>query len=359
MSDHLMISTRKGLFFLDRMADGWRLAGNAFLGSPVVNAMKDGRDGTLYATLNLGHFGAKLHRSTDNGRTWDEVAMPAHARQEEDADAPSVVQIWTMETDGRSAPGGLWAGTIPGGLFHSADGGGSWTLNDSLWSHPTREKWMGGGYDKPGIHSICVDPRNADHISVGVSVGGVWRSRDGGKSWDGATRGMTATYVPPDIAELPEVQDPHRMVQCAADPDSFWVQHHCGIFRSADGLETWSTITPEPCPAFGFAVAGHPQDPLTAWFVPAVKDEFRFPRDGRFVVSRTQDGGESFEVMSQGLPQETSYDLVYRHGLAVDATGRRLAMGSTTGGGWVSEDSGESWAALPARLPPVYAVGFV
>src|SRR3546814_12313593 len=82
-----------------------------------------------------------------------------------------------METDGRLSAGGLWAGTIPGGLFHSADGGQSWTLNDSLWANPTREKWMGGGYDKPGIHSICVDPRTADRASVGISVGGVWRDR--------------------------------------------------------------------------------------------------------------------------------------------------------------------------------------
>jgi len=358
MSDHLMISTRKGIFFFDRRAGGWQLAGEAFLGSPIVNMLKDKRDGTLYASLNLGHFGAKLHRSTDGGKSWEEIGMPAFAEQEGE-DAPSVGHVWIMETDGGASAGGLWAGTTPGALFHSSDGGQSWTLNEGLWSHPTREKWMGGGYDKPGIHSICVDPRNADHVSVGVSVGGVWRSTDGGRTWDGATRGMKASYVPPEMAEQPEVQDPHRMVQCPADPDAFWIQHHCGIFRSGDGLQSWSTITPEPCSDFGFAVAVHPKDPLTAWFVPAVKDEFRFPKDGRFIVSRTRDGGQSFEVIGRGLPEETSYDLVYRHGLAVDETGDRLAMGSTTGGAWVSEDGGMSWAALPARLPPVYAVGFM
>ena len=102
----------------------------------------------------------------------------------------------------------------------------------------------------------------------------------------------------------------------------------------------------------------HPRDPRTAWFAPAVKDERRVPVDGKLVVSRTRDGGETFEVLRAGLPQEHSYDLIYRHGLAVDETGDRLAIGSTTGGLWVSEDQGDRWAAVPARLPPVHAVRF-
>jgi hypothetical protein len=224
---------------------------------------------------------------------------------------------------------------------------------------PERERWMGGGYDEPGIHSICVDPRDSRRVALAVSTGGVWRSEDGGESWRVASKGLRAAYMPPEMAYDEVMQDAHLMVQCPAAPDNYWIQHHNGIFRSTDDLASWRELVPETCPAFGFAVAVHPDDPDTAWFVPAVKDEFRFPQDGKFVVSRTRDGGASFEVIDRGLPQETSYDLVYRHGLAVDATGTRLAMGSTTGGAWVSEDGGDSWAALPARLPPVYAVSFV
>src|SRR5213079_1720925 len=104
---------------------------------------------------------------------------------------------------------------------------------------------------------------------------------------------------------------------------------------------------------FGFAVAAHPRDPDTAWFVPAVKDERRIPHDGKVVVARTRDGGANFEVLRNGLPQRHAYDLVWRHALAVDCTGERLAFGSTTGGLWTSGDAGESWIALEARLPPV------
>ena len=358
MSDRILLGTRKGLFTFKKRNDGWALTSMDFPGQPVSQLLFDKRDGGLYAALNLGHFGPKLHRSHDDGRSWQELSMPAFAEAPEGEDKVSVDQIWAMATAGPDKPHGLWAGTNPGGLFYSADGGDSWTLNDGLWDHPLRQKWMGGGYDKPGIHSICVDPRDSDRVAVAVSVGGVWLSEDGGKNWEARAKGMKATYMPPDMQENPEAQDPHQMVQSPSDPDQYWVQHHCGIFRSIDNLSTFETIAPEPCSNFGFAVAVHPKDGNTAWFVPAVKDEYRYPKDGKFIASRTRDGGKSFEVLSKGLPGEASYDLVYRHGMDVDHTGEQLVMASTTGGAWVSEDGGDSWSALPCRLPPAYVARF-
>ncbi|MCB2059939.1 MAG: hypothetical protein KDE21_05490 [Novosphingobium sp.] len=363
MSDRIVAATRKGLFFFERANGGWTLAGDAFLGSPMTYVLADPRDGMLYAAANLGHFGPKLHRSADGGKSWDEIAMPAFPKADagedgDEAKGPSVVQVWSMAL-GAGGAGNLWAGTIPGGLFRSTDGGASWALNEPLWTMPERERWMGGGYDQPGIHSLCVDPRNDRHVSLAVSTGGVWRSEDDGKSWRVASKGLRAAFLPPDMQYDEIMQDPHLMVQCASAPDSYWIQHHNGIFRSTDNLGSWQEIEPQNCPAFGFAVAVHPTDPETAWFVPAVKDEYRYPRDGKFVVSRTRDGGVSFEVIDKGLPQVPSYDLVYRHGLDVDSTGSSLVMGSTTGGAWVSGDGGDSWEELPARLPPVYAVRFV
>jgi photosystem II stability/assembly factor-like uncharacterized protein len=216
---------------------------------------------------------------------------------------------------------------------------------------------MGGGYDHAGIHSVLVDPRDSRHVTVAVSSGGVWQTHDGGASWQVTADGMEADYMPPERRGDPNVQDPHRVVHCAARPDTLWAQHHCGIFRSADGGKRWARIEAQPS-SFGFAVAVHPREPDTAWFVPAVKDACRVPVNGRFVVTRTQDGGRSFEVFNDGLPPVPAYDLVYRHGLAVDETGKRLAMGSTTGGLWTSEDGGESWRLASAHLPPIYSVRF-
>jgi hypothetical protein len=137
------------------------------------------------------------------------------------------------------------------------------------------------------------------------------------------------------------------------------VQHHNGIFKSADDAASWTEIKDVKPSAFGFPVAVHPKDPNTAWFVPSHKDEKRCPIDGRVVVNRTSDGGKSFETLRRGLPQEYAYDLVYRHCLDVDRAGNRLAFGSTTGSVWVSEDAGDSWQTVSSNLPPVYAVRFV
>jgi photosystem II stability/assembly factor-like uncharacterized protein len=357
MSDRIHVATRKGLFTFER-GSGWKLIRTSFLGDPVSMVLPDDRDGTVYAALNLGHFGVKLHRSENGGANWREIAVPAYPAQEGDDKAPALKLIWSLETAGRDRPGHLWAGTLPGGLFRSEDRGDSWTLDENLWERPERKQWFGGGYDEPGIHSICVDPQDSDHVTFGVSCGGVWRTRDGGREWTCESKGMFAVFMPPERREDPIIQDPHRLVQCQAQPEALWVQHHNGVFKSSDGGANWTSIDKAAPSVFGFACVVHPEDSQTAWFVPAVKDECRVPVDGRMVVSRTRDGGETFEVLRKGLPQEHAYDLVYRHGLDLDASGTRLAMGSTTGGLWVSEDAGDAWECLSTHLPPIYAVRF-
>ncbi|HWV10390.1 MAG TPA: exo-alpha-sialidase, partial [Pseudomonas sp.] len=193
---------------------------------------------------------------------------------------------------------------------------------------------------------------------VAVSCGGVWCSDDSGTTWSCQTQGMRAAYMPPELEGTPEVQDPHRMVACPAEPDTLWVQHHNGIFLSRDGAAQWQEITEAGPSTFGFTVAVHPHDPQTAWFVPAVKDECRVPVAQRLVVTRTRDAGRSFTVLEAGLPQQDCFDLVYRHGLAIDAAGECLALGSTTGNLWLSRDQGATWDRLSGTLPPIYALVF-
>ncbi|HSB88063.1 MAG TPA: hypothetical protein VLD86_17250, partial [Ilumatobacteraceae bacterium] len=181
---------------------------------------------------------------------------------------------------------------------------------------------------------------------------------DGGKSWTVST-GMRAGYMPDPRMDDPRIQDPHRIVRCAAAPDVLWTQHHSGIFRSTDNGRTWSGIGEVSPSAFGFAVAVHPHDPDTAWFVPAQSDEVRVPVGGAMVVSRTRDGGRMFDTIETGLPQQDAYHLVYRHCLDVDASGRRLLMASTTGSLWHSEDGGTSFRQITSTLPPVFCVRYV
>jgi photosystem II stability/assembly factor-like uncharacterized protein len=356
MSDRLLLASRKGLFTVERKRAGWTVSLIGFHGIPVSNALRDDTRGVIYAALKHGHFGPKLHRSDDDGRTWREIAAPAFPIDA--AGAPSLFQIWSLDAGGPRHPDRLWIGAIPAGLFRSDDRGESWQLVSSLWNVPERARWFGGGYDQAGIHSVSPDPRDADRTVIAISCGGVWDSRDDSATWTMRGEGLIAPYVPPEQATDGAVQDPHRVVRCPASPDVMWMQHHAGVYRSIDAGARWSQLSP-PVTDFGFAVAAHPSDGETAWFVPAVKDEMRIPRDGALCVTRTKDGGETWEILREGLPQREAYDLIYRHGLDVDQSGERLAMGSTTGALWIGENGGERWELVNAHLPPIFAVRFV
>jgi hypothetical protein len=374
MSNQIVVATRKGLFTVERNGQGrvpWSIRRTAFLAEHVIMTLPDPRDRSLYAALHLGHFGAKMHRSTDGGETWQELGVPAYPQKPPDDDQKDMWgkplewkldRIWSLEAGGPNEAGVLWCGTLPGGLFRSDDHGANWQLVESLWFHPGRKEWMGGGADLPGIHSICVDPRDARHVSVGVSCGGVWVTSDGGATWDCRAYGIWAAYMPPEQKDNPNIQDVHRVVQCTAHPECLWAQHHNGIFRTTNGCASWedvSHLTSVSPTSFGFAVAVHPSEPETAWFVPGVKDEHRLPADGHVVVARTRNGGRSYELLRNGLPQEHAYDITYRHGLDVDESGDRLAFGTTTGSLWVTEDQGDSWLNVSEHLPPIYCVRFV
>lgn len=366
MSDTLHVATRKGLFTVERNGGSWRIASASLLGDPVTMVLTDG-DGAIHAAQSLGHFGVKIKRSTDGGAGWEERPVPQYPAKPDDVEDIDPIRgtpipwdlksVWSLEAV-PDRPGELWAGTIPGGLFRSIDGGDNWTIVESLWQHEGRKQWMGGGADYPGIHSILVDPRNSDVVRIGVSCGGLWATYDNGSTWQVEGVGMRAEYAPPEFAMEPNGQDAHRVVQSRHSPDDVWIQHHNGIFRSTDSGKTCGEITDVDPSVFGFAVVVHPEDGNRAWFVPGVKDEKRYPVDGALVVTRTSDGGQTFEKLTDGLPQKHAYDLVYRHGMDIDPSGERIAFGSTTGNLWVSDDQGEHWQQVSGTLPPIYCVRF-
>jgi len=360
--DHvqLLISSRKGLFVADREGGRWGIREHHFAGDALTLSFADPRDGAWYAALKLGHFGVKLQRSDDRGKTWTEVAAPAFPKKPDsgpwvDDETPWTVDlIWSFAA-GKN--GRLWAGCMPAGLFHSDDRGASWQLCDSFWLDERRKGWFGGGNDHPGLHSIVVDPRDPACITIAISCGGVWKSADNGATWQLFGKGFHASYTPPDAEDDPNVQDVHSLVGCAAHPDVLWAQHHEGAYRSSDGGLSFKRLTAPLKGDFGFVMVADPVNPLRAWVAPATADVHRYAVDGAVCVCRTDDGGQTWTALRKGLPQTHAYHLVYRHGLALaPGDGRTLAMASTTGAAWVSEDAGESWTALDAALPPVAAV---
>jgi hypothetical protein len=250
VSDKLLVSSRKGLFTAIRSGGRWEISAVNFLGDNVTLTLSDPRDGRHYAALDHGHFGVKLHRSNGNG--WEEIAVPVYPPKPEGYEEKdmwgrpidwSTARIWALAASNADEPGVIWCGTLPGGLFRSTDHGKSWQMVRSLWDHPKRKQWAGGGAELPGIHSICIDPRNSKRVWVAVSTGGIWFTEDSGESWTLRGDGMRAEYMPPEQSRDPIAQDVHCLAQCPAAPHRMWVQHHNGIFVSSDEGKTFSEIT--------------------------------------------------------------------------------------------------------------------
>lgn len=283
MTLKVLVATRKGLFTLSRnggKTPQWGIERTDFLADNISLVLHDPRSGQLYAALDHGHFGVKLHVREPDSETWRELPAPAYPEKPDDAPDKdmwgnplpwSTVRIWALETGAADQSGVLWCGTIPGGLFRSNDHGESWIMVEPLWRHPKRLQWMGGGADLPGLHSICVDPRDPAIVRVAVSTGGVWESHDHGATWHNETTGMWQDHAPEESRLDPNGQDAHRLVQCASSPDRMWIQHHNGIFRSDDSGKTWHECLGVSPSSFGFAVAVHPNNPDIAWFVPKSK----------------------------------------------------------------------------------------
>jgi photosystem II stability/assembly factor-like uncharacterized protein len=359
MKETILLGTRKGLIAF-RFTNGiWSRENFSFEGIPVSIAYADERNGTWWACLDHGHWGVKLHWSRDRGKSWVEVNAPAYPEGEEIKDGipASTKYIWAMSHGGYNHPDRIWLGTDPGGLFLSEDGGNGFQLNSSLWSHPTRKTgWFGGGRDNPGIHSIIVDPRDSNHIYIGISCAGVFESTDGGQSWIIRNKGLKAEFLPNPDQETGH--DPHLLIASASNPDILWQQNHCGIFRSADGGKEWIEISEKDGPAnFGFAIAVAEDNPDQAWVVPATSDGNRIAINGALCVSRTDDGGNTWIQQRNGLPQSGCYDIVYRHALAV--SGDAVVFGTTTGNLFFSSDRGDTWQAISHYLPMIHSVQFV
>jgi hypothetical protein len=239
MDQSAWIATRKGLFETRRQRGAWAIERVHFLGEPVSMVLPpqpgpSSGSGRMLAALHLGHFDVKVHASDDAGASWHELPAPAYPPQPEGEPVAGIAwklqQIWALE----AAHGTLWAGTLPGGLFRSGDGAESWQLVEPLWMQPGRAEWFGGGYDVPGIHSICPHPLLCGELLVGISCGGAWVTRDDAASWQLQADSMHAAYMPPDQAGSPNTQDPHRIVRCAARPEVLWCpapQRHLALDR--------------------------------------------------------------------------------------------------------------------------------
>jgi hypothetical protein len=364
----VMVATRKGawLFHSDAARRSWQVEGPHFLGHTVSHLVLDPRDGrTLLAAARTGHLGPTVFRSTNLGRRWQEAARPpAFANPAGGPPARAVDHTFWLTPGHASQPGSWYAGTSPQGLFRSDDGGDTWQPLPAVNDSPTFRAWMGtaqdGTPDGPKLHSLIVDPRDAQHLYFGMSGGGVHESRDGGASWTPLVQGMEVVggFDPADIS----FHDPHCLRICPARPDRLYQQNHCGIYRIDRPSDTWVRIgrkMPRRTGDIGFPMVVHPRDPDVAWV---------FPMDGTDVWPRTapagqpaayvtRNGGKTWQRQSQGLPEAQAWWTVKRQAMTVDSLPKpALYLGTSSGELWIGRDEGARWQNLARHLPEIYAV---
>jgi hypothetical protein len=267
-------------------------------------------------------------------------------------DAEKVTTIWNLAT-GRDA---IYAGVEPAGLFRSRDGGATWQHVEGLTNHPSRPEWQPGNGGLI-LHSIVPHPTDADRVWVGISSVGAFETSDGGATWETRNAGVRAEFDPSN--RYPEFgQCVHKLVMAADGGEHLYQQNHCGVYRSADGGRQWEEITTGLPTDFGFPMGAHPRDPKTVWTIPlTVPEEGRLMPDGHASVWRTNDGGDSWIRSDAGLPKEDAYLAVLREAMAVDRLDPvGVYFGTSTGQLYGSRDEGQSWRLITANLPAIWSV---
>jgi photosystem II stability/assembly factor-like uncharacterized protein len=368
----LLVGTRKGGFILrsDGNRKKWKIEGPHFLGSLVHHLMHDPRDGeTLLMAARTGHLGPTVFRSTDWGKTWKEAAAPPAFPKVPEGEKGRVVDHVFWLTPGHESQPGVWyAGTSPQGLFRSTDGGNTWSAVRGFNDHPMLSQWIGdsgGTPDGPKLHSILVDPRDPEHLYLGMSGGGIFESMDEGSSWRPLNRGVAADFLPDPDPEYGH--DPHCVVMHPLAPDRLYHQNHCGIYKLDRPGETWERIgnnMPKDVGDIGFPIVMHPQDPDTIWVFPMDGTEV-WPRTspgGKPAVYRSKDAGRTWKRQSTGLPKDQGWFTVKRQAFAADEHDPvGLYFGTTSGALWASANEGKRWHPVPGAefLPHIYSVSTV
>lgn len=350
----LVVGTRKGLFTGRRRGGRWELSGPFFPAQAVYAAAIDTRGPVprLLAGCDSAHWGPSVFHSDDLGASWVEPDRPAVAFPQDTG--ASLERVWQLHPATGGDPSVVYAGTEPAALFRSVDRGESFELVRPLWEHPTRSDWEPGGGGE-AVHTVVTDRRDPAAVTVAVSTAGVFRSRDGGASWDPSNDGVSAVFLPDPHPEFGQCV--HKIAQDAGDLDRLYLQNHWGVYRSDDAGGHWTDIGAGLPSDFGFAVAAHPHRPDTAYVFPITADSDRVPADRRCRVFRTSDAGAGWEGLSAGLPEGDHFGTVLRDALRTDdADPAGVYFGNRNGELYASADDGDSWRQIAAHLPDVLCV---
>ena len=384
----VLVGTHKGAFILtsDGKRSTWDISGPHFAGWDIYHIKGSPVDpNRLYVSQTSGWFGQVIQRSDDGGRSWfqpgtkpgeptktpegmpmgesnkfvydtaPESGKPLTTHQWYDGTQHpwEFKRVWHLEPSLTDADT-VYAGVEDAALFRTTDGGQTWHELAGLRGHGTGPKWSPGAGGM-GLHTILLDRKNPNRIYVAISAAGVFRTDDAGKTWRPINRGLTSQYIPDPDAEVGHCV--HRIALHPSRPDVLFMQKHWDVTRSDNGGESWHEVSGNLPTDFGFVIDVHAHEPETIYVVPIKNDSEHFPPDGKLRVYRSRTGGNDWEALTQGLPQQNCYVNVLRDAMAVDALDPcGIYFGTTGGQVYVSPDGGDNWSAIVRDLPAVLSV---
>ncbi len=383
----VLVGTRKGAFILtsDENRQDWQVDGPHFPGWEVYHVNDSPADpDRLYASQTSSWFGQVIQRSDDGGKTWStpgsrpedlvgEHGMPTGESNKfvydtsEETGAPltthmwydgsqhpwEFARVWHLEPD-LEDPDTCYAGVEDAALFKTTDGGKTWFELAGVRGHNTGEGWHPGAGGMC-LHTIVLDPKNRDRIFVAISAVGTFRSEDGGKTWAAVNKGLVSDYIPDPTAEVGHCV--HNVSIHPSNPDTLFMQKHWDVMRSDDGGDTWREVSGNLPSDFGFPIAVHPHEPETIYVVPITSDSLRWPVDAKLRVYRSRAGGDDWEPLTNGLPQEHCYVGVLRDAMATDQLeDAGIYFGTTGGQVYATRDAGDHWEPILRDLPAVLSV---
>lgn len=372
----VFVGTSKGgfIFTSDPKRKKWHMSDILFKSWNVMHMQLDKRDNRLHAAVSHNVYGPVTQYSDDFGQTWTQAKqVPVIPRPSASGRPPStmeeafrseggqgittpekMIKVWNITPGRKDEPNVLYAGAQPASLFVSRDRGETWSINEGLFDHPHRGNFFpgNGGF---ALHTILLDPTNLNRMYIAISAGGCYRTDDGGQTWIPQNKNVRADFHPEKFPEYGQCV--HKMTMHPSVPNLLYQQNHCGVYRSDNGGDDWIDIGDGKLPSrFGFPIAVHPTDPKTIYVVLEESDEFRMSVDGKFSVWRSRDAGESWQRMSDGLPERAHLDIL-REAMATDSfEDAGIYIGSNTGQVFYSRDSGDNWNLLADFLPPIQSV---
>ncbi len=384
----VLVGTRKGAFILtsDGKRNQWDVSEPNFGGWELYHVKGSPADpNRLYASQSSSWFGQIIQRSDDGGKTWfqpgtppgepttapdgspkgesnkfvydssPETGKPLTTHQWYDGSQRpwEFKRVWHLEPS-LTDPDTVYAGVEDAALFRSTDGGQTWQELPGLRS-AKGHLWQPGAGGMC-LHTILLDPGDPKRIFVAISAAGTFRTEDAGKTWQPVNQGLKSPYELPD----PNAEVGH-CVHCIAKhpsrPNVLFMQKHWDVMRSDDAGESWHEISGDLPSDFGFPIAVHAHEPETIYVVPIKSDSEHYPPEGKLRVYRSRTGGNEWEALTKGLPQQDCYVNILRDAMAVDSFDScGIYVGTTGGQVYASADSGNTWIPIVRDLPPVLSV---